>query len=807
MLLEALLAAAIHGLFSPEFEKLRENIEKVKDRIKSNKNLGERALHRPISDFSEKELDEISKIIITTLEELGVSERVLEELKRKKDWLLELLPPIWNVPYHQNPKFTGRETYLIDLQSMLNSGQSGTWKVAIFGLGGVGKTQLAIEYSFRNKANYKIIWWVRSEVQETLASDYADLAAELDLPAKAKGYTDQSVVIKAVKRWLEQNSSWLLIFDNAQSQEDLINYLPQGGAGHIIITSRNPFWSGVAKSLEMKVFDRVESIDFLCKRTGQDDKKAADSLANELGDLPLALEQAGTYIETTSITLTAYLKLFKFQRKKLLEDGRPPIGYLLTVATTWSLAMHKAREESLEAADLLNLCSFLASDDIPLELLFSVITDQLVLNRAKMALRRYSLVNLSKDTLSIHRLVQAVIQGHLEMSEKKICIETALRVISDAFPIKSDDPESIDMQKWLDCSRLLPHALATSAHAEILGVAPGLTSNILNQSGSYLREISDLYRAKELHEKALKLAEDSYGESDPCVAICLENLGRVLRDLGDLKAAKEHYEKALKIDKDFYDSKHPHIAICEDGLGRVLFERNELAAAKEHFERALKIDEVIYNPNHFTVAIRLNNIGTVLHDQGDLKAAKEHYEKALKIDEAFYGKDHPYIAIRLNNIGTVLHDQGYLKAAKEHYEKAIKIDEAFYGSENIRITTSLNNLGCVLLDMGDLKGSEVNFETALNILEKVYGPVHPEINKLLCNLSYLLLIRYDRKGAKKCSERVTEISHNSLSKDNPYLATTKKNLELLNSRPASFLISVFYPMIYIFILYKKLRYR
>ena len=725
-----------------------------------------------------------------------------------------MLPPNWKVPHHQNLNFTGRETYLKKLQSMLKSSQSPTGKVAIFGLGGVGKTQLAIEYSYRNTANYRTIWWVRSESQETLASDYADLATELDLPAKAKGYTNQSVVIEAVKRWLEHNSSWLLIFDNAQSQEDLINYLPQGGAGHVIITSRNPHWGNIAELLQVNVFDRAESIDFLCKRTTQDDTQAADTLAEELGNLPLALEQASAYIERTHITLSKYLELFQSRREELWIVEPPPIDYLQTVATTWSLSMDRVRKDSPVAADLLNLCAFLDPDDISLKLfsegkmhlpesLAAKVTDPFVLDSSIEALMRYSLVDIPKDALetrlSIHRLVQVVIQDHLKTSDKKIWTEIALRIISDAFPIKGDDPESIDMQKWLDCSRLLPHALATSEHAEILRMAPGLTSNILNQSGSYLREISDLYKAKELHEKALKLAEDYYGQNHPCVAICLENLGRVLRDLGELKVAREHYEKALKIDEDFYDNpKHPHIAICEDGLGRVLFERNELAAAKEHFERALKIDEVIHGPNHFKVAIRLNNIGTVLHGQGDLKAAKEHYEKALKIDEAFYGKDHPYVAIRLNNIGTVLHDQRSLKAAKEHYERAIKIDEAFYGPDNIHITTSLNNLGCVLLDMGDLKGAKVNFERALKILEEVYVSVHPEIAKLLCNLSYLLLIRGDRKGGKKCYERATQISDNLLNKDDPYLATMKKNLELLNSRLASFLLHVFYPMIYFF---------
>ncbi len=723
----------------------------------------------------------------------------------KKLFYKPVLPVIWNVPHHHNPNFTGREIYLKKLQSMLYSDQSDARKVAICGLGGVGKTQLAIEYCYRNKNKYRTIWWVRSESQETLASDYADLAAELDLPAKAKGYTDQSVVIKAVKHWLEHNSRWLLIFDNAQCQVDLMNYLPQVGNGHTIITSRNQFWDGVVKPLEVMVFDRAESIDFICWRTGQNDKRAAETLAEKLGDLPLALEQASAYIERTRITLPEYLRLFKIRRKELIELQPPPTDYPHSVATTWSLSMDRVREESPVAADLLNLCAFLAPDKIPLKLfcegkkylpksLAATVSDPLALNSSIEALRRYSLIDVSgklERTLSIHRIVQTVIQHRLENSD--IWVKTALRILSNAFPIKSDDPESIDMQKWHDCSLLLPHALAASQYDE---VAPELTSNILNQSGSYLREISDLHKAKELHEKALRLAGNIHGENYHCVAICHENFGRVLRDIGELKMAKEHYEKALKIYEAFYDSKHPHLAICEDGLGRVLFEMNELEAAREHLERALKIDEVIHGPNHFKIAIRLNNIGAVLHNQGNLIAAKEHYEKAIKIDEAFYGISHPYVAIRLNNIGTVLHDQGNLIAAKEHYEKAIKIDEAFYGLDDIHITTSLNNLGCVLQDMGNLKGAKVNFIRAKKILEKVYDPDNPEIAKLLCNLGYLLLIRGDIEEAKKYYERAAQIFHNSLGEDHPKTLTIRENLELLKSRQAGFLLSLFHPMIH-----------
>ncbi|MEA3301793.1 MAG: FxSxx-COOH system tetratricopeptide repeat protein, partial [Pseudomonadota bacterium] len=410
------------------------------------------------------------------------------------------------------------------------------------GMGGVGKTQLTVEYIYRHKADYRIIWWIRSEEPATMAADYASLAVDLNLPEKES--KDPTEIAKAVKRWLEHNPGWLLIFDNAQDSGEIRNYLPLGGAGHVIITSRNPLWGGVAKLMPARVFDRAESIEFLCKRTGQEDNKAADALADELGNLPLALEQAGAYIETTGIALTEYQELFQPRRKELWVDESHPPDYPDSVATTWSLAMEQVSKESPVAADLLNLCAFLAPDDIPLELLCggtehlpeplaATATDKLAMNRAIKALRQYSLIDTSAEFLSVHRLVQVVVRDRLSEDDRKGWTETVVRLLSSAFP-----PDSDDVRTWYQCSRLLPHALAVAAHAELREVAPKVTQRILNQTGMYLRGRVEFAEAKVLFERALSLAEEAYGPDHPEVATIVNNLGSVLQALGDLQGAK-----------------------------------------------------------------------------------------------------------------------------------------------------------------------------------------------------------------------------------------------------------------------------
>ncbi len=621
---------------------------------------------------------------------------LLQQQEAKLDEVNKLLPPIWNVPHIRNTHFTGREDILSELRAALTSREPAAWKQAVTGMGGVGKTQIALEYIYRHMAEYQIIWWIRSEELATIASDYANLAEPLGLPEKDS--IDQTEIVKAVKSWLEHNSGWLLIFDNAQDTNEMGDYLPQAGGGHVIITSRNPGWSKIAKLLPAKVFDRTESIDFLCMRTEQDDKEAADMLAEELGDLPLALEQAGAYIEETTMSLAAYCELFKSRRQELWGEETPPMGYPKAVGATWSLAMDRVGEESPEAAYLLNLCSYLAPDDIPIELLrkgkehlpeplASAVTNQLIMNRAVRSLSRYSLIESKDEKLSVHRLVQAVVRDRLDEDDKKDWVKIALNLVNEVFPNKSSD-----VRTWPLCSPLMPHALVAAAHAEMLEVAPGETYYILNQIGTYLSGRADFKEAKGLYKRALLLAEQVYGLDDPKVAINLSNLGGVLRDLGDLQGAKKNYERALAIGEAVYGPDHPTVIIRVNNLGLLLRDMGDLKGAKKNFERALAIDEAAYGPDHPTVAIGVNNLGLVLQDLGDLKGAKKNYERALAIDEAAYGPDHPTVAIHVNNLGGVLQDLGDLQGAKKNCERALAIFTKFLGEDHPNTVTVRNNI-------------------------------------------------------------------------------------------------------------------
>jgi len=667
------------------------------------------------------------------------------------------LPPVWNIPHNRNPNFTGREDTLSDLHATLTAGRP----VVLIGLGGVGKTQLAVEYAFRHAADFSVVWWVRAEEPTTLAADYTSLAGQLGLPQKDA--TEQRIIVDAVRRWFAENAGWLLIFDNASNPSDVLNYLPQGTSGRVLITSRNPDWSTVVRATRLTVLTQSEAVEFLLKRTRQSDKKAAADLAEALGNLPLALEQAGAYIDETKSSIGDYLALFQSQEQKLLSLGTPSTGYPATVATTWEILFQQVQKESPAATDLMNLCAFLAPDDIPLKMisdgaarlpekLAAVASDPLALEEAVNALRRYSLVDVREDVLSIHRLVQAVIRDRLDEENKKRWAEAAVRLLDAAFNFKMGEVET-----WSECSRLLPHAMATSAHAEALKVSLPETASLLNKLGLYLmRARAEFNDAKGIFERTLIINELAYGQNHHNVATSLNNIGSVLNDLGDFNGAREYYERALAIDEAAYGPNHPKVAIRLNNIGGVFRALGDLQKAREYYERALAIDEAAYEPNHPDVAIRLSNIGGVFRALGDLQKAREYYERALAIDEAALGPNHPNVAIRLNNIGSVLSDLGDLNGAREYYERALAIDEAVYGQNHPRVALLLHNIGSGLSKLGELEEARKFFEKALAIRTAVYGPNHPAVASTISSLTSVTKALEERTEKQTLQERALE---------------------------------------------------
>jgi transcriptional regulator with XRE-family HTH domain len=422
----------------------------------------------------------------------------------------------------RNPHFTGRTELLERLEAELAGGVAAV--VAAHGLGGVGKTQLALEYAHRHAGDYQLIWWVPAETRLLATASLAELARRLGLPART-GQAEQAAAALAA---LAGQGGWLLVFDNADAPTELEGLWPAGGGGRVLVTSRNPGWGGLAARMEVDVLAAQEAVAFLLARTRSGDRRAAEALASELGGLPLALEQASAYLEATGISLADYLDRYRRYHAELLARGQPT-WYSGTVATTWQLNLEQLANKQA-AGDLLRLCAFLGPEPIPPSLLTAdpmlfppelaaAVGDELALDEVIAAVYRFSLLGRDHDGLRLHRLVSEVVRARLDLDTEQRWAATAVALVATGFPT-----ELFDQGSWPAAARLLPHALAATNHAERLQVAVEDTSHLLNLVGRYLdrRRAETPEVARRRLRVALRRARETNGRTQEEVAQTME---------------------------------------------------------------------------------------------------------------------------------------------------------------------------------------------------------------------------------------------------------------------------------------------
>jgi tetratricopeptide (TPR) repeat protein len=688
-------------------------------------------------------------------------------------------PEITNLPA-PNPNFTGRGQLLEILGEELGrrTDVAVTQARAIHGLGGVGKSQLVLEYAHRHAADYELIWWIPAERPTTALAALAALARQLGIQEMAV----QQEMMAELFDELRQRDRWLLVYDNAEEPEAITPLLPPGGAGHVLITSRFRAWGRVAEPLPLDVLSRPESIGLLLRRTASHDEESAAALAEFLGDLPLALEEAAAYIEETQIALPEYLQLARERTVELFSLDRP-VGDEQRVATTWSVSLDRVRTQTPAAEALLELCAFLAPHDIPRDLpsrapdrlpspLAGVVTDPLAYNDVVRALSRYSLAAVTPTAFGVHALIQAVVRARLDLDGRKRFAEAAIGLLARTFP-----EQSWEVKAWPACQRLLPHVLAVAEHAEELGVGGDETGWLLDRAAAYLHGRGQPRQARPIAERALAMTEAALGPDDPSTGERHHGLGQVLRDLGDLARARVELERAIGIYEAALGPGHLEVAILRGTLAQVLRDMGDQAAARTQLERALGILEAALGPRHPDVGGVRTEIANLLWDRGDLIGAKAHLEQALAIYEATYGPDHPAVATVRSSLGTVLHNLGDLGRARVELERALAIYEATYGPDHPEIAIARNKLGLLLWDLGDLGGARVKLEGALASYEATYGPDHPNVARFSAHLGGLLHILGELERARVELERALAVLEAAYGPNHPDVIVVRANLK------------------------------
>jgi Tfp pilus assembly protein PilF len=641
---------------------------------------------------------------------------------------------IFNVP-ERNSFFTGRDLILLDIRDRFMSESRPSHVQTLYGLGGIGKTQIAIEYAHRYHKDYGFVWWMPAEERTPIELLFARLASRLDLKV-AEG-KNLDTIRHVLRRQLAQRNDWLLIFDNANTAEELADFIPKEVTGHILITSRSPDWDGVAHGIQIREWERTESIKFLRARTGRNEADLmCFRLAQALGDLPLALEQAAAIIEQTKVSFSTYLKKFETHWSELLKRGREESAYPDSLAMAWELSFRQVEADTPDSAALMNLCAFFAPEGIPKSMLAAgatavpsnlslIVRTAMSLNEAIEALRRYSLVETDDKTISLHRLVGAIVRDRLSTEEQTMWATAAVRVVKRSFNFDSQDPST-----WSDAALMVPHARSAAENARQLGVAAADVVDLMNEVGRVLLKHGRFKDARKVLEEAFGLAREQFGPNHATVANVANNLGRVLQRLQDPWSARPYLELALGIDQEKYGDSDPHVATVANNYGLCLYATGELDSARHHFDYALSVFRLHYPEDHGKIASVMNNLGFVLLNLNKLDEAQPMLEQALAAAESGCGAEHPTVASILHNLGSLSRRLGDNESARNYFRRALVIDETNYGPRHPEVARHFVELGQLMRESGNEEMGRAHLERALEIATEFYGDDHQHTKTL-----------------------------------------------------------------------------
>ncbi len=700
------------------------------------------------------------------------------------------IPP----PFKPNPMFVGREEEMRALAAALKGGKDAVVSpvAAATGLGGIGKTQLAAEFAHRY-GQYFLggVYWFNFEQAETIPAEVARSGGTEGMALQPGWDTlSQEQQVRLVQHAWQSDLPRLLVFDNCESQEVLEHWLPTTGGCRVLVTSRVQNWprSLGLTLLPLATLPRPESIALLGKFRPDlpTDDPTLDAIAEELGDLPLALHMAGSYLETYRHAETPQSYLEALQKRDLLAhlsltvSDHAPTRHDMHVGRTFALSLQKLdsadRTDQL-ALDLLARAAYFApGHPIPREMLKASVQnlltedeqDTLLSEKALLRLIQVGLVEQTENgEVVIHRLVCAFVQG-AEIAVRGDSLADVENTVNNAVFQANDTGLPTTMQP------ILPHL----QHLVKIGnhFREDTAGKLIINYGYYLATIGNYAQAKEYYQQAHNIVQEILGPKHPTTAASLNNLGGILISLGDYQQAKGYFQQALDIVQEILGPNHPHTVRSLNNIGGVLKSMGNYPQAKEYFQKALTIRREILGPRHPDTATCLNNLGGVLQAMGDYPQAQEYLQQTLDIVQEALGPNHPHTAASLNNLGSVLQAMGDYPQAKKYYQQALNITQQILGPKHPNTATSLNNLGSILRDMGDYPQAKEYFQQALSIVQEVLGPKHPDTAASLNNLGFILQTMGDNLQAKEYFQQVLTIRLEILGPKHPDTATCLNNL-------------------------------
>ena len=628
---------------------------------------------------------------------------------------------IWQVPLHRNVSFAGRDNVLDEIAAVFGNAQQPI-VLALAGLGGVGKSQLALEFTYRNMKGKTLVAWIRAESAASIETDFVALATALDL-AEA-GDADIRLVIAAVHEWLGSNDDWFLVLDNVAGPQTVQQYLPRDLRGHVLLTTRHQGWGARARSIPVTPFGDVEACAFVMNRTGDTDAESAASLVTMLGGLPLALDEATAYMETTGRSIASYLKLFTSHHDTLLVRSRPQGDYPATLQTTWEVSFSELAKADPKATRLLNLLAYLGPDDVPQSLLLKCdisddddVPDEIVVDDCLAALRRYSLIKVDHDAVSVHRLVQMVTRDRQSAEQHGDNALKVLELVEQQFPISGAIGDLLP-----DCTRLLPHAIAALKHTEDMESAEPCAGMLLGRTGTYLcargsteEGVVQLGRAYEIFR--------NLDDRKPDYAHACELYGRGRYQRGDMDESRKLVDKAVELLEEVGDPTGMNFPRCLTVQAWICWSSGDTAAAREAAERCTNMISEQTGMQDPRILGGQAVLSRILLDEGKVRQAIDTMETCISSIEALGGARHPLMCGAFMHLAQVLLDAGLPLRALSWAQEALSLGGPAYGEHHPLVSASHYIMGQVLSQLGEFNSAYYEFEAAVESVRRSATPV------------------------------------------------------------------------------------
>ena len=644
---------------------------------------------------------------------------------------------LFNAPI-RNVQFTGREDDLDDLRTRLQTSASpvvlsGASPVALQGMGGIGKTQVAMEYAHRFRNAYDFVWWINSDPVTFVDTQLAELGRELGLTGGGTIADQARAALSALNRGTAL-PRWLMIFDNAEDIDAVTRFLPTGPGGHVVITSRDAQWSDRAETIQVDVFDRRESIAHLRRRVPTMRPDEAARLGEALGDLPIAVAAAGAWLADTGTPVSEYLT----HLEQFVPDNLEPV---------WDLSLRRLAERSPAAYRLLQLCSVLAPE-VALDLVYGdrmasllepldpLVSETMYRGRLVQDINRLALLKLDvgTGTIRVHRIIQSVVRQRMTDEERDEARRQAHLVLAAARPSgEVDDPAN-----WPRFQKIWPHlevSRAWESHEEAVRRLVIDRLRYLWTSGG----LADGQRAGEESVRRWSLLSDS--TDDPAERLVLDRQSLQLRyNLANILCDRADFEQALRIDeevvaaqRDLLGEHHPHTLITAGSLGRDLRALGRYADARKLDEQTVAAWVEYFGDDYPRTLNAQNNLATSLRMAGEIRAARDRsrqvYDRAMLI----VGRTHTLTLTAGINFGRDLREAGEYDESITLLRDILARHRAVLGDSAPRTYGAMTNLAVSERSAGRSGEAAERLEIAYENLNQLLGPEAPET--LFCRMS------------------------------------------------------------------------